>query len=518
MPNIGGWKPQPADPRDYTLTSHRPDLLYAGEPLAAAVDLRPKMPPVRDQGNLGSCTAFASAAAFEFINNGRFQVHDGAELAQYYNARVESGLSPSQDTGAYNRAAVAALAKYGLGAEATWPYEISKFRQKPPQAYFDDGVKHKATRYIAVPNSSAQIKALLGRGIPVVIGFLVYSNYNEGARSGIWPMPGGRVEGGHAVLIVGYDDAKGWWIIRNSWGAFWGLQGYGFLPYAYLSAQGSDFWMVEEVTGIAIEPEPAPPPQPEPAPEPEPGPPSPPNPGFPDFAVDISYHKLTEAQVRALKAVGCKGVVQCLWTGAEQPAFRVENLRVCQWGEMPFAAYLSLAPSHLGAHDVEMARAGVPDDLWDQSAFVALGVELDGLTFSHVFDAAARIYDAYHKEGVIYTRRDFWVNRMGNPTRYPGWRLWNAFGDRQPDIDFDPYGGWTVNDLIGEQYWLDTTVEGVFCDRDMFRKGVFEPAAPPPPPEPPAPEPEVAVKRVSVEGRSVRLEMADGTVAVLPLA
>lgn len=55
-----------------------------------------------------------------------------------------------------------------------------------------------------------------------------------------------RVVGGHAVVGVGYDDAQRRFIVRNSWGTGWGLQGYFTMPYDYLanSHLSSDFWTV----------------------------------------------------------------------------------------------------------------------------------------------------------------------------------------------------------------------------------------------------------------------------------
>jgi len=66
----------------------------------------------------------------------------------------------------------------------------------------------------------------------------------------VLPMPSGSQIGGHAVLVVGYDDAKQLFTIRNSWGP--GVQDHGhfYMPYAYASdpTMANDFWTVRGMT------------------------------------------------------------------------------------------------------------------------------------------------------------------------------------------------------------------------------------------------------------------------------
>merc|ERR1712203_453013 len=69
-------------------------------------------------------------------------------------------------------------------------------------------------------------------------GFLVLSSFmtQEVAETGVMPMPkdGDSILGGHAVQCCGYDDDRGAFIVRNSWGEGWGASGYFFMPYAYM--------------------------------------------------------------------------------------------------------------------------------------------------------------------------------------------------------------------------------------------------------------------------------------------
>jgi C1A family cysteine protease len=63
------------------------------------------------------------------------------------------------------------------------------------------------------------------------------------------PGPTEKVVGGHAVVGVGYDDSTQHFIVRNSWGTGWGLQGYFMMPYAYLTDTNlaDDFWTIRLV-------------------------------------------------------------------------------------------------------------------------------------------------------------------------------------------------------------------------------------------------------------------------------
>jgi C1A family cysteine protease len=86
-----------------------------------------------------------------------------------------------------------------------------------------------------------------------VFGFSVYESFESQsvASTGHAPMPKPKepLLGGHAVVAVGYDDSKQWFVVRNSWGTNWGLSGYFTMPYAYLldGNLSDDFWTIRLV-------------------------------------------------------------------------------------------------------------------------------------------------------------------------------------------------------------------------------------------------------------------------------
>lgn len=90
----------------------------------------------------------------------------------------------------------------------------------------------------------------MAEGFPFAFGFSVYERFESAAvaKSGVLDMPKSneRQLGGHAVCAVGYDDKAKRLIVRNSWGAGWGMKGYFTMPYDYVvnSNLSDDFWTI----------------------------------------------------------------------------------------------------------------------------------------------------------------------------------------------------------------------------------------------------------------------------------
>ncbi len=245
-----GWVPDLPDQRDHMYAAPVVHL----KKLPAHADLRPHCPPVYDQGQLGSCTANAIGAAIQFERRKQKLKPDfmPSRLFIYYNERVMEH-SVDSDSGAQIRDGIKSVGKQGDCPEPEWPYVVSKFRNRPSQACFSDATKYKAVQYQRVPQVLNQTKGCLASGYPFVFGFTVYESFegDKVAKTGQLSMPAAneKVVGGHAVLAVGYDDAKQRFIVRNSWGHGWGQRGYFTMPYAYLvdSNLSDDLWTIRIV-------------------------------------------------------------------------------------------------------------------------------------------------------------------------------------------------------------------------------------------------------------------------------
>jgi len=250
-----GWKPTATRYSAHPKYSYKAymDTHRIGLGGIAKVDLRPKCPAVYDQGQLGSCTANAIGFCYHYDTMNNATPLCPSRLFIYYNERSMEG-TVSTDSGAEIHDGIQSIHDVGVCDESEWGYDISKFTQRPPQVCYDEAKNHTTVSYRAVSKSLDELKAALVAGFPVVFGFIVYESFEspEVAKTGMMPMPEGGepVLGGHAVAMVGFDDIRKVFIVRNSWGEGWGDCGYFYMPYAFITDRddASDFWTVSSVS------------------------------------------------------------------------------------------------------------------------------------------------------------------------------------------------------------------------------------------------------------------------------
>jgi C1A family cysteine protease len=264
--NSMGWERDLPDFRDFRAEAPEVEKVLAKSALLKAikkglptsVNLRKWCSPVEDQGELGSCTANAGVGLLEYFERRAFGKHlDASRLFLYKITRNLLGWKGDQ--GAYLRSTMKSMVLFGIPPEKHWPYDISRFDEEPTTFCYAFAGNYKSIQYYRLDPSGtpaggvlSNVKDFLAAGLPSMFGFSVYSSIpgtGEGTGDIPFPESGDRLEGGHAVVAVGYDDAKnigkdkGALLIRNSWGVDWGEKGYGWLPYAYVE-QGLavDFW------------------------------------------------------------------------------------------------------------------------------------------------------------------------------------------------------------------------------------------------------------------------------------
>jgi len=210
---------------------------------------------VKDQGHVGSCTAFSFIGLMEYNYNKYASAPSGeqdifSEKFLYYITRVKvENQAPTQDDGAYIRDVLKASKIFGVCKEISCPYYTNgkiEYYAPPSDNMYDEAQKFQILQYARVDerNMLATCKVLIDNERPFVGGFLCYENLHENVRGQI-PLPKGRICGGHAVLFVGYDDNKKLLKFKNSWGVNWGDNGYGYLPYHFMErGLVQDVWTV----------------------------------------------------------------------------------------------------------------------------------------------------------------------------------------------------------------------------------------------------------------------------------
>lgn len=209
-----------------------------------AADLRSECPPVFDQEELGSCSANAGCSNLAMVLKNPELIL--SRLYMYYQERAKEGTI-TEDSGAQMRD-ICKVAVKGICEEQFFPYVIADFA-KAPSAAANTNAVHKASSYHSA-RTLAEIKQAIGvNGQAVLMGMDIFESFEDEpiAKTGkmVMPKPNEQNLGGHAVLVVGYDDMRKVLIVRNSWGDKWGDKGYFYMPYDYvLSGYAFDFWVL----------------------------------------------------------------------------------------------------------------------------------------------------------------------------------------------------------------------------------------------------------------------------------
>jgi C1A family cysteine protease len=222
--------------------------------------------PVRNQGNCGSCWAFATTAALESYTLMKNSL-PGQELNLAEQVMVSCGGAGSCG-GGYIGTAANYIKNTGLPLETCYPYSATNGTCSTA-CYNWQANSYKITGwgYVATtaPTVDAIKNALVTYG-PLVTTMDVYADFFS-YHSGIYKYVSGAYQGGHAILIVGYDDTTQCFKVKNSWGTGWGEAGYFRIAYSEVtSVVGFGEYTIAYYQPTPPAPPPTPPPTPPPAP------------------------------------------------------------------------------------------------------------------------------------------------------------------------------------------------------------------------------------------------------------
>ncbi|HBN07535.1 MAG TPA: hypothetical protein DD435_02435 [Cyanobacteria bacterium UBA8530] len=215
--------------------------------LPEKIDLRSGCSPITNQGVTNACVGFASVDGLaEFV--AKKQGHPMDFAPRYiWNLSRKQDKSLDQNIGTHIYVATERIDNMGLVAEEAFPFPSDKEQadektlmkfvsEAPPNALIAQAKKNRIIKGWKQIASVHAMKKSLSDGMPVVFAIAVFDNIAQSNSTGNIPLPTEKSEvlGGHAIVCVGYDNAKKVFIIRNSWGTAWGDKGYGYLPYEFV--------------------------------------------------------------------------------------------------------------------------------------------------------------------------------------------------------------------------------------------------------------------------------------------
>ena len=190
------------------------------------------MPPIKNQGNVNSCVAHSSAEICEHFDNRENKEYKPLSVGYVYGCRYDY-----TGEGMYLRDALKTLKNRGISTHQEFPYNkevpemIHLFNSKTD---WKTDVNHKITSYFQIaPTNKRDMKSCLMKNGPIMVSIPWYEDFSVNQGKVVSPSNFNSEFGYHAVVIYGWDDQNGGWLLQNSWGSTWGNGGRAIYPYDY---------------------------------------------------------------------------------------------------------------------------------------------------------------------------------------------------------------------------------------------------------------------------------------------
>lgn len=220
--------PEPRPGRKVNLAPGSPESPWKEGELPGRWDWREHhgSTPPRDQGNCGSCWAFAGVGALEGC--ALVQGRDSFDLSEQQMLACNThgyGCGGGEMEGCYEL-----FVSPGAVGEEAMPYLPSG---GVPCRQGEEDVKAGIERWFDVDESVESIKAAVYTYGPVAVGMAVTDDF-KGYSGGCYENPH-AVQVNHGVVILGWDDGlcEGSWLCKNSWNTTWGDGGFFWIRYGH---------------------------------------------------------------------------------------------------------------------------------------------------------------------------------------------------------------------------------------------------------------------------------------------
>lgn len=247
------------------------DDIYRSIPMAAPsfsgippskFDLSQYAPPIGNQGRQSSCVGWAVAYGLKTMQE-QAERDWGADKAdhQFSPAFIYNQIDHGQtcDGGSRITDALDLVRRRGAATLEQFPYSDSSCSAMPTAAVSQSAREFAIADWRRVNvQDTTELKQHIVDGFPLLLGIHVDRQFGELSAGQSYGLPRGPSLGGHAVLLVGYDDARNAFKILNSWGTGWGDSGYGWIEYSAMRAIALQGYSVQDIIKIRPKPPPAP--------------------------------------------------------------------------------------------------------------------------------------------------------------------------------------------------------------------------------------------------------------------
>jgi len=193
-------------------------------------------PPIGNQGNEGSCVAWASAYAVRSIlkhaqSGGSYSTSTNIFSPEYVYNQIKLG---SCSAGSYPTTALNLIKSQGVSTWAVMPYSSTNGCSiQPNSTQKANAANYKISSYSRITISTSNLKAYINSGKAIMVAGPVDNAFMNLKNTVLKTCSGSG--GGHAYAVVGYDDAYSAFIVQNSWGTSWGVSGFGYISTSIIT-------------------------------------------------------------------------------------------------------------------------------------------------------------------------------------------------------------------------------------------------------------------------------------------
>ncbi len=217
-------------------TFGKPKPVHAVTTAPASYSLKSFAQPPGDQGQVGSCVAWATG----YTGIGLLMNEQGITGDPMAPMFIYAQIAKGNDQGTWASVALPMERDQGIDTKADYWQGDFDYTTQPDAAERANAANYKISGYTDLTNSDrvTAIKEAIASGLPVAIGFRVKSSFYKLSPTNDIYVPKGKVVGGHEVTIVGYD--ANYVTIENSWGSDWGNQGFFRMSWSTITSRDVD--------------------------------------------------------------------------------------------------------------------------------------------------------------------------------------------------------------------------------------------------------------------------------------